>query len=170
MRISGMGPFIGEGFVGEGPDAAHVNIVIGHVTSSVGAAWTTALATPRQGHVPFVAVARPGIPVQPFTLFVNKAAIENETHGNLTWGAAQAGLASGVGAATNEKLLPRDAREYVMIAAMWVNPLAADEEAVFGNNRSATLEAIRMASRGGPAKGPALEAMLNPANPYFRRG
>lgn len=170
MRISGTGPFIGEGFVGDGVDAAHVNIVIGHVTSSVGAAWISALATPRQGHVPFVAVAQPGIPVQPFTLFVNKASIESETHGNLTWGAAQAGLASGVGAATNEKLLPRDVRAYLIIAAMWVNPLAGNEEAVFDNNRTATLEAIRMASRGGPAKGAALGAMLNPANPYFRRG
>jgi 5,6,7,8-tetrahydromethanopterin hydro-lyase len=170
MTISGMGPFIGEGFVGDGPDTAHVNIVIGHVTSSVGAAWTTALATPRAGHVPFVAVARPGVPVQPFTLFVNKAAIESETHGTLTWGAAQAGLAAGVGAATSERLLPRDVKSYVMIAAMWVNPLAAGEEAVFENNRLATLEAIRMASRGGPGKSVALEAMLDPANPYFRKG
>ncbi len=170
MRISGMGPFIGEGFAGDGADAAHVNIVIGHVTSSVGGAWTTALATPREGHVPFVAVAQPGVPIQPFTLFVNKAAIAGEQHGTLTWGAAQAGLAAGVGAATVEGIMPRAAAEYVMIAAMWVNPLASDEEAVFGNNRAATLDAIRMASLGGPAADDALRAMLNPANPYFRRG
>jgi 5,6,7,8-tetrahydromethanopterin hydro-lyase len=170
VRISGNGPFIGEGFAGDGTDAAHVNIVIGHVTSPVGTAWTTALATPRQGHVPFVAVARPGVPVQPFTLFVNKAAVESERHGTLTWGAAQAGLAAGVGLATQEELLPSDTSPYLVIAAMWVNPLADDEQAVFENNRSATLDAVRMAARGVTDMSGVLEAMLEPSNPYFRRG
>ena len=54
------------------------------------------LATPRAGHVAFVAAVRPGVAVRPFTLFVNKAAIEGERHARLTWGAAQAGVAAGV--------------------------------------------------------------------------
>lgn len=170
MRISGSGPYVGEGFAGDGADAAHVNIVIGHVSSPVGTAWTTALATPRQGHVPFVAVARPGVPVQPFTLFVNKAAVESDRHGTLTWGAAQAGLAAGMGHATREKLLPRDTSSYLVIAAMWVNPLAGNEEDVYENNRSATLDAVRMAARGVTGTAGVLEAMLAPSNPYFRRG
>ena len=108
--------------------------------------------------------------VQTCALPIYKAAIAGEQHGTLTWGAAQAGLAAGVGAATVEEIMPRASAEYVMIAAMWVNPLASDEEAVFGNNRAATLDAIRMASQGGPAADDALRAMLDPANPYFRRG
>lgn len=169
MMIPDDGMHVGEGFAGDGADAAHVNIVIGHHSSPVGTAWTTALATPRQGHVPFVAVARPGVPLQPFTLFVNKAAVENDRHGTLTWGAAQAGLAAGVGLATRENLLPRDTSRHLVIAAVWVNPLADDEEAVFGNNRSATLDAFRMAASGITDHAAVLEAMLNPANPYFRR-
>ena len=82
---------IGEGFVGEGANAAHINVVLGLRDGPVGTAWATALATPREGHVPFVAVAQPNMPVVPFTLFVNKAAIANDRHGELTWGAAQAG-------------------------------------------------------------------------------
>jgi 5,6,7,8-tetrahydromethanopterin hydro-lyase len=81
---------IGEGFSGDGANAAHVNIVMGPRNGPVGTAWATALATPSTGHVPFVAVAAPGVPLRPFTLFVNKAAIENDQHGQLTWGAAQA--------------------------------------------------------------------------------
>ena len=67
---------IGESFVGDGADAAHVNVVLGPRDGPAGAAWATALATPRAGHVPFVAIVRPGLAVQPPTLFVNKAAIE----------------------------------------------------------------------------------------------
>ena len=91
MRPSGTLPHIGEGFAGEGANTAHVNIVLGHRAGPISESWLTALATPRPGHVPFVAVARPGVPVRPFTLFVNKATVEGERHGTLTWGAAQAG-------------------------------------------------------------------------------
>ena len=98
--------FIGEGFVGEGVNAAHINTVMGARNGPVGTAWATALATPRAGHVPFVAVAKPGVPILPFTLFVNKAAIENDTHGSLTWGAAQAGVAAGVGQAHIDGHIP----------------------------------------------------------------
>jgi len=47
---------LGEAFVGEGPNAAHVNTVLGGRDGSVGTAWATALATPSQGHAPFVVV------------------------------------------------------------------------------------------------------------------
>ena len=169
MRPSGTLLHVGEGFAGEGAHAAHVNIVLGHRAGPVSESWVTALATPREGHVPFVAVARPGVPVRPFTLFVNKATVEGERHGVLTWGAAQAGVAAGTGAATKERLLPRDLDSHLVIAAVWVDPAATDEEAVFANNSAATLAAFRMIASGGPSAKEALAAMLDPANPYFRR-
>src|SRR5262245_64376859 len=87
---------IGESYVGEGAEAAHVNTVLGERDGPVGVAWATALATPRAGHTPFVAVLLPGLPVKPMTLFVNKAPIADDGHGTLTWGPAQAGVAGGV--------------------------------------------------------------------------
>src|SRR6478609_4105769 len=89
---------IGEGFAGEGANAAHVNTMLGAKNGPVGLAWATALATPRAGHAAFVVVAAPNVPVKPMTLFVNKATIEpdNERHARFTWGAAQAGVAAGV--------------------------------------------------------------------------
>ncbi len=39
---------IGESFVGEGAEAAHVNTVLGHRDGPVGVAWATALATLRR--------------------------------------------------------------------------------------------------------------------------
>jgi 5,6,7,8-tetrahydromethanopterin hydro-lyase len=162
--------YIGEGFVGEGVNAAHINTVMGARNGPVGTAWATALATPRAGHVPFVAVAKPGVPILPFTLFVNKAAIENDTHGSLTWGAAQAGVAAGVGQAHIDGHIPTVSESYVLIAAVWVNPAANDEEAVFANNRDATLSALAMARSSAPDMDAAIAAMLQPENPYFRQG
>src|SRR5262249_27038609 len=90
---------IGESCVGTGANAAHVNTVLGRRDGPVGAAWVMALATPRAGFAAFVAIAQPGVAVIPPTLFVNKAAIDGELHGRLTWGAAQAGVARGGGQA-----------------------------------------------------------------------
>src|SRR5580700_4869725 len=96
---------IGESYVGEGAEAAHVNTVLGDREGPVGTAWATALATPRQGHIPFVTVLRPSLPVKPLTLFVNKAPVLDDAHANLTWGAAQAGVAGGVADAVAEGII-----------------------------------------------------------------
>jgi 5,6,7,8-tetrahydromethanopterin hydro-lyase len=160
---------IGEAFIGDGVDAAHVNTVLGERDGPVGTAWATALATPRAGHVPFVAVVRPGLAVQPVTLFVNKAAIEPGRHGELTWGAAQAGVAAGVAEAVASGVIDA-ARvgDLVLIAAVWVNPGAADEDAVFANNRDATLLALRNGRDGAPLVDDVLAARDDPWNPFFR--
>jgi 5,6,7,8-tetrahydromethanopterin hydro-lyase len=162
-------PQFGEGFAGDGADAAHINTIVGHRDGPVGTAWATSLATPSAGHVPFVVVVRPNVPVLPFTLFVNKATIDGDRHGTLTWGAAQAGVAAGVGQAFLDGLLVGDPNELCVIVAVWVNPNAADEESVFENNRRATLTALQM----GAAPGTDVEVLRNaladgPSNPYFR--
>jgi 5,6,7,8-tetrahydromethanopterin hydro-lyase len=160
---------IGEAFIGDGVDAAHVNTVLGRRDGTVGTAWATALATPRAGHVPFVAVVRPGLAVQPMTLFVNKAAIEPGRHGELTWGAAQAGVAAGVAEAVASGVIDAaHVRDLVLIAAVWVNPAAADEDAVFANNREATLLALRNGRDGAPPVDDVLAAGDDPWNPFFR--
>lgn len=160
---------IGESFVGEGADAAHVNTVLGDRSGPVGVAWTTALATPTHGHAPFLAVIRPGLPVQPPTLFVNKAAIAGERHAELTWGAAQAGVATGVADAVADGTIDgAQVGDLVLIAAVWVNPAAADADAVFDNNRRATAEALQRGTRGEPALATVLDGRADPWNPFFR--
>lgn len=155
---------IGEGFAGDGVNAAHVNTVVGQSDGPVGVAWATALASPSAGHTPFVVVARPNVPVKPTTLFVNKATIAGDKHGQLTWGAAQAGIAAGVMAALSDGIVAAD---HLCIAAVWVNPDADDEEAVFANNRDATHAALRAGHDGRPTVDEVL-AVGEPENPYFR--
>jgi 5,6,7,8-tetrahydromethanopterin hydro-lyase len=158
----------GESFVGDGADAAHINTVLGAVGGPIETAWATALATPRQGHAAFVTAVTPGIAVRPFTLFVNKATIAGDRHGELTWGAAQAGVAGGVlDAVADGVIVASDVEQSLLIAAVWVNPDASDETAVYRNNRTATFEALRAGRDGRPSVADALAVRHQPFNGYF---
>jgi 5,6,7,8-tetrahydromethanopterin hydro-lyase len=159
---------IGESFIGDGAEAAHINTVLGHRAGPVGTAWATALATPSAGHAPFVAVLQPGVPAQPMTLFVNKAAITSDEHGTLTWGAAQAGVACGVADALAEGIIPAaDVNELVLIAAVWVNPAASDAELVYANNRAATRAALQAGASAAPTVDQVMHARTRPFNPFY---
>ena len=159
---------IGESFVGEGAEAAHINTVLGDRQGPVGTAWATSLAMPRAGHTPFVTVLQPNLPVKPLTLFVNKAAIADEQHGDLTWGAAQAGVAGGVADAVADGVISaEDAEELLLIAAVWVNPAAKNADLVYRNNRAATRNALANGVAGTPEVADVLAARHAPHNPFF---
>jgi len=159
---------IGEAFVGDGVNAAHINTVLGRYGSAVETAWVTALATPRVGYAPFVAVLKPNVPVKPLTLFVTKADIRGDDHGTLVWGAAQAGVAGGVADAVAAQAIPHDAVDAVLlVAAVWVSWDADDADAVYANNREATRIALARGVSGQPSLAEVLAAAESPANPYF---
>jgi 5,6,7,8-tetrahydromethanopterin hydro-lyase len=161
---------IGEGFSGAGPNAAHVNTVLGPRDGPVGTAWATALATPRAGHSSFVVVARPNMPVKPPTLFVNKAEIRGDEHGFLHWGAAQAAVARGVLESVAEGTISQGSVENLaLIAAVWVDWAASDEEEVYANNVEATRTALAAAAEGRPRLEELLAIRAETENPFFRR-
>src|SRR4051812_25527153 len=157
---------LGEAFVGEGVNPPHATPVLGPRDGPVGPAWANALATPTAGHAPFVVVLHPGLPVKPFTLLVNKARIESETHARMTWGPAQAGAAGGVADAVAKNIV-FDIDD-VLIAAVWVDPAADDAEAVFSNNVEATLRALAMGQQGLPSAADIQERRADLWNPFFR--
>ena len=109
--------------------------------------------------------------MKPFTLFVNKSAVDtekNERHARLTWGAAQAGVAAGVIAAVRKGVVSEaDADKLLLIAAVWVDPKADDEDAVYANNEAATLAALVAGRDGSPTVADVLAAGA-PQNPFFR--
>lgn len=114
--------FIGEGFEGPGVNLAHINVLVGPRNGPAGQAFATALATPSAGHAPFVVIAQPGVPTKPLTLYVNKAQIDGDFHGNATWGASQAGIAKAVAESLENGTLPPEAEnDWVVVSANWVN-------------------------------------------------
>ncbi len=159
---------IGEAFVGSGPDAAHVNTILGRRGGPVETSFATALATPRRGHVAFVTVIRPGLPVKPFTLFVNKAELSSPRHSQLTWGAAQAGVASGVLGAVADGIIARAmVDDLLLIAAVWVDAKAEGETAVYEHNRQATRQALTNGARRLPSLDELLSVADAPENPFY---
>jgi 5,6,7,8-tetrahydromethanopterin hydro-lyase len=171
VRPEGAGAFvtqIGESFVGEGAEAAHLNTVLGAKGSPVEAAWANGLATPTTGHARFVVVLQPGIPVKPMTLFVPKAELGEEGHRRMTWGPAQAGVASGVADAVAAGAIDAAAvDDLLLIAAVWVDPAAGDADLVFANNRRATAEALIAGANRTPAIDDVLARRDDPRNPFF---
>jgi 5,6,7,8-tetrahydromethanopterin hydro-lyase len=110
------------------------------------------------------------MPVKPPTLFVNKAEIRGDEHGFLHWGAAQAAVARGVLESVAEGTIPAgEVEELALIAAVWVDWAAANEEEVFANNVGATRAALASAAEGRPRLEDLLAIADEPANPFFRR-
>lgn len=148
MSVDRLDGRIGEAWFGEAPNGAHINVVVARRGSPTAAAIVGALASPRPGHLPFLACVRLGDVVRPATLIVNKATLEGDALPRLTWGAAQLGVAQGVLDAVSDGVIdPGDAAELVLLVPVWVDAAATDETAVRLANRAATRAAIENALR-----------------------
>ena len=159
---------IGESFIGSGPNAAHINVMIGPRTGPVGSAWAGALSSPTIGHLPFMVVLQPGVPVKPMTAFVNKADLRGTQHETMTWGAAQAGVAKGVQECLLEGVLPPEAEnDWCVIAAVWVNWSAHNADEVFANNYAAAKGAVIAAIRQEPSLAQVRRAAADVKNPFY---
>lgn len=160
---------VGEAFIGSGPNAAHINTVLGDRGGPAGTAWATALATPSAGHVPFMAVVKPGVPAKPATLFVSKSAPAGDRHGRMIWGPAQAGVAAGVVDAVADAAVDGiDLDRVVLVCAVWVDPAADDEDEVYRNNRLATRTALANGAQRLPTLDDVLAAREDVHNPFYQ--
>jgi len=163
-----MDMYIGESFIGSGSNAAHINVVLGPRNGPVGTAWANALSSPSAGHLPYMVVLQPGVPVKPATVFVNKAALSGERHETMTWGPAQAGVAKGIQECLLEGILPAEAEdEWCVIAAVWVDPRSDQADEVFTNNYQAAKEAVANALALLPPLSKVREAVREVYNPFY---
>jgi 5,6,7,8-tetrahydromethanopterin hydro-lyase len=168
-KASVVAMFIGEAFVGDGQNAAHVTTMLGPRDGPVGTAWATAMASPNPGHAPFMVFLQPGLSVQPPTLFVNRVAMTTQVHTELTLGPAHAGVAAGVAKAVQKFAAELDVQSMVIIASVWVDLEAYDADAIYMNNKAAANTALR----NGMAHLPELDEVLAnidaPWNEAYRR-
>ena len=165
---------IGEAWSGEVPNGSHINVVLARRGSPTAAAAAAALASPRPGHVPFLACLSPGVLVRPVTVVVNKSSLSDESRiGPITWGAAQLGIGQGVLDAIADRVLdPCEVAEVVLLVAVWVDPAAHDETAVRHANRAAMRDAIAAALE--PSSEADVQALVDrredAANIYYTGG
>jgi len=162
------GVWYAQAWAGEGSNAAHLNLAVGLKGGPIEQAFLTAMAVPRPGTIPFFTVLQPNWPVKPFTLFVNKADFRSEEHSRLTWGPAQAGIAEGILTAVQRRLIPPEqVDDYLIIATVWVDWNANNDEDVYQNNKDAALSAMERAFGDEPDIKDLLARLGHAKNPFL---
>ncbi len=143
---------IGEALVGEMPEIAHIDLMIGHKNGPLGQSFANSLAQPRMGHTPILAVVRPNLPVKPATLIVPKVTIRNLEGAELIFGPAQSAVAKAVVDSVEDGVISKDAAEdLVVIVSVFVHPRGKDYQRVYRYNYAAAKLAIKRAMEGFPS-------------------
>ena len=142
---------VGEALVGEEPEIAHIDLIIGRKNGAVGQAFVNSMAQPRQGHTPILAVVRPNLPTKPATLIVPKVTIRNLEDAERLFGPAQSAVAKAIADAVEEGIIPKDrAEELAVIVSVFIHPRGKDYQRLYRYNYGATKLALRRAVNGFP--------------------
>lgn len=143
--------YVGEALIGEGPEVAHIDLMIGDKYGPVGVAFTNAMSQMSAGHTPLFAVIRPNLPVKPSTVVVPKVTVRNMKEAGKIFGPAQSAVAKAVADSVEEGVIPEDkAEELVVIVSVFLHPQAEDYNKIYRYNYGATKLAIKRAMDGFP--------------------
>lgn len=145
------GFLVGEALVGEEPEIAHIDLIMGSKKGVLGQAFANSLAQPRMGHTPILAVIRPNLPVKPATLIVPKVTIRNLEGAERLFGPAQSAVAKAVADAVEEGIIPREkVEELAVIVSVFIHPRGKDYQRIYRYNYAATKLALKRAMEGFP--------------------
>ena len=143
---------VGEALLGDGPEIAHIDLIIGDREGAVGQAFATGLACPSSGHTPLLAVIRPNLIPKPPTLIVPKVTVKNMEQAGRIFGPAQYAVAKAVADAVEEGVIPEDKLdEWVIICGVFIHPEAKDDRKIFHYNYGATKLALKRAMMNYPS-------------------
>ncbi len=158
---------IGEALVGEGPEIAHIDLVIGPKGGTVEQAFVNALASPAMGHTPLLAVLAPNLPAKPSTLLVNKVTIKGAGQAVLMFGPAQAAVAKAVMDCVAEGTLPQElAEDLLIIVSVFIEWDADDKKKIYEYNYQATKLAIQRAAAKKPTASEILAGKDSAKHPF----
>lgn len=142
---------IGEALVGEGPEIAHIDLIIGKKNGPVGQAFANALSQPKMGHTPILAVIRPNLPVKPATLIVPKVTIRDLEGAERIFGPAQSAVSKAVADAVEEGIVAKDkVEDLAVIVSVFIHPRGKDFQRIYRYNYGATKLALKRAIKGFP--------------------
>ena len=143
--------FIGEALIGEAPNIAHIDLLIGSKDGPIGISFANALSTPSKGHGALLAAIRPNLLSKPVSLIVPKVTISDMADANKIFGPAQAAVAKGIADAIEEGIIPmKKLEEWVVIASVFIHPDATDYRKIYQFNYGATKLAIQRALKSYP--------------------
>ncbi len=166
-EVKSFGLKTGEALVGDGPEVAHVEILLGTREGPVGQAFTKAKATPSAGHEPLVAILEPNLAVKPTTMIIPTVTIKSMRQASMIYGPAQAAVAKAVIDSVADGTLPRETiDELIIIANVFVHPSAVDRKRVHINNYKATRHALRRTIEGRPNMDELLRSRTMAKHPF----
>ncbi|MFW9951435.1 MAG: bifunctional 5,6,7,8-tetrahydromethanopterin hydro-lyase/3-hexulose-6-phosphate synthase, partial [Candidatus Thorarchaeota archaeon] len=143
--------FIGEALIGEGPDLAHIDLIIGSKDGPVGVSFANAISTPSMGHGGLLGCIRPNLLSKPISLIVPKVTVSKMDDANKIFGPAQAAVAKAIADAVEENLIPMNKLdEWLIIASVFIHPEATDYRKIYQYNYGATKLAIQRALKSYP--------------------
>ncbi|NYT20840.1 MAG: bifunctional 5,6,7,8-tetrahydromethanopterin hydro-lyase/3-hexulose-6-phosphate synthase [Methanomicrobiales archaeon] len=144
---------VGEALVGDGPELAHIDLIIGEKEGPVGAAFANALSQLSAGHTPLLAVVRPNLLTKPATLVIPKVTLKKEVQIREMFGPVQAAVAKAVADCIEEGVFGnQDLESLVVLASVYLDAGAADFNRIYRFNYGATKLALRRAMEGFPDK------------------
>lgn len=143
--------FIGEALIGESPNLAHIDLIIGSKDGPVGISFANALSTPSKGHGGLLGTIRPNLLSKPVSLIVPKVTVSDMEDANKIFGPAQAAVAKGIADAVEEGLIPLNkVDDWLIIASVFIHPEAKDYRKIYQYNYGATKLAIQRALKSYP--------------------
>ena len=143
---------IGEALIGDGPELAHVDLLIGDKFGPVGQAFANGLSNLSVGHTPLTSVIRPNLMTKPATLIIPKVTVGDLDDASKIFGPAQTAVARAVADAVEDGYIPKDIVEDIVInVSVFIDPSAKDFRKIYQYNYGATKLAIRRAMEGYPS-------------------
>ena len=143
---------IGEALIGDGPELAHVDLLIGDKNGPVGHAFANGLSNLSVGHTPLTSVIRPNLMTKPATLIIPKVTVGDLEDASKIFGPAQTAVARAVADAVEAGYIPEDIVEDIVInVSVFIDPSAKDYRKIYQYNYGATKLAIRRAMKGYPS-------------------
>jgi len=143
--------YIGEALIGDAPNLAHVDVMVGSKDGPVGYAFSQSLSQPSIGHGSLLAVIRPNLVPKPQTLIIPKVTIKKMEQANKIFGPAQSAVAKAVADAVEEGTIPMDKLdEWVIIVNVFIHPEGDDYRKIYQYNYGAVKLALKRALRNYP--------------------
>jgi 5,6,7,8-tetrahydromethanopterin hydro-lyase len=141
----------GEALVGEGPEVAHIDLLIGSKSGPVGEAFAHAFVNESAGHTNLLAVVTPNLPAKPDTVITNKVTIKGAGQAIQLFGPAQAAISRAVVDSVAEGVIPRDqVDDLCIVVGVFIEWDAEDDKKLFDWNYEAVKTSIARAMNGEP--------------------
>jgi 5,6,7,8-tetrahydromethanopterin hydro-lyase len=146
-----MSMFIGEALAGDGPEVAHIDLLIGDKNGPVGVAFANALANQKEGHSNLLAILAPNLVCKPATVLITKVTIKGAKQAIQMFGPAQDAVARAVTDCVADGTIPAaEAENLVIVCGVFIEWDAKDDQKIYDYNYEATKLSIKRAMKSEP--------------------